>query len=171
MSHRRPDPRQAGLEQTLRRALRLAGDSVEPAADGLDRIRAKISAGSPARAHWASWASGPGLADWRTRYMTGLLAALAVAARYLEPAWIRVRYACGAVAERFKPDRRADGWLGWLRPAAALATGLLVVTGASWAIAGLPQVITSSGNSGPATTAGSGNNSSSSGQRRRHPIR
>src|SRR6266704_1134091 len=44
MSHRRPDPRQAALENVLRNALRLAADSVEPAADGLDRIRARIAA-------------------------------------------------------------------------------------------------------------------------------
>ncbi len=116
MSHRRPDPRQAILEQTLRRALRRAADSVEPAADGLDRIRAKIAAGPTAPVQASGWAGWASRAGWRTRYLTGLLAALAVMARYLEPAWIRVRYAYGAVAERFKPDQRAGGWIGWLRP-------------------------------------------------------
>src|SRR5262249_48657042 len=70
---------------------------------------------------------------------------------------IWVRYWSGAVVERFRPDLGRVGWLGWLRPAAAVATGLLVVTGASWAIAALPQVISASGNQQP-YTSGSGSN-------------
>src|SRR6266699_3347996 len=101
MSRRRPEP-QLPLEQTLRRALRLAA---EP----------------PAHRRLILWAA------WRTRYLNGLLGVLSTVARYLEPAGIRVRYAYGAVAERFRPGRRGAGWIGWMRPAAALATGLLVV--------------------------------------------
>jgi hypothetical protein len=128
MSHRRPDLREAGLEHALRHALRLAVDSVEPAADGLDRIRTKIEA-RPRVAR----------TGWRTAYPTGLLGLLRTVWRYLEPAIIWLRYWTGAVAERFRPDEGRVGWFGWLRPAAAVATGLLVVTGASWAIAALPQ--------------------------------
>src|SRR6266571_4352530 len=124
MSHRRPEP-QLPLEQTLRRALRLAADSIEPGADGIDRIRTRIEAAPPAAGRLAFWAV------WRTRHLNGLLGVLSTVARHLEPAGIRVRYAYGAVAERFRPDRRGAGWIGWMRPAAALATGLLVVTGAS----------------------------------------
>ena len=45
MSHRRPEQVPPGLDNLLRSALFRAVDSVEPAADGLDRIRAKIAAG------------------------------------------------------------------------------------------------------------------------------
>lgn len=128
MSHRRPDdPRQAHLEDVLRQALRLAVDPVEPAADGLDRIRAKISARQPVLQF-----------DWRTATPVGILGWLL---RRLEPVGIWLRYAFGAVADRFRPDPDRAGRLGWLRPAAAVATGLFVVTAASWAIAALPQAI------------------------------
>jgi len=76
MSHRRPDPSQAMLEQTLRRALRLAADSIEPAGDGLQRIRGKIAAGPP---------PSLGAAGWRARYMSGLLAMLMTAAWFSNP--------------------------------------------------------------------------------------
>ncbi len=119
MSHRRPDPRhQAGLEHALKHALRLAVDSVEPGADGLDRIRTKIAARPHVRA------------GWQTTYLAGLIGVLSTVWRFGEPAVIWLRYWTGAVAERFRPDLGRVGWLGWLRPAAAAATGLLVVTGA-----------------------------------------
>ncbi len=133
MSHRRPDPRQAGLEIVLRSALRLAGDSVEPAADGLDRIRAKISTRQPVQAGWAM--SAP----------SGLLGTLW---RWLEPAVIWLRYMAGAIVDRFRPDPDRAGRLGWLRPAAALATGVFVVAAASWVITALPAAITPANNSG-----------------------
>jgi hypothetical protein len=132
MSHRRPDPRQAGLEIVLRSALRLAGDSVEPSADGLERIRAKISARQPPpQPAWMSAAP-----------VVALLALL----RRLDPALIWLRYALGIVADRFKPDPDRAGRLGWLRPAAALATGLFVVASASWTITALPQIIANTTN-------------------------
>lgn len=128
MSHRRPDPRQASLERTLRNALRLAADSVEPAADGLDRIRAKIGARQAL----------PLVPRWRTAVPVVILCSLL---QRLEPAAIWVRYAVGVIVDRFRPDPARAGRLGWLRPAAAIATGVFVVTAASWAIAALPQVV------------------------------
>ena len=136
MSHRRPDPRQAGLEQALRHALRLAVDPVEPAADGLDRIRSKIEA----RPHAAR-------TGWWATYLPGLLAVLGTAWRFGESAAIWLRYWTGAIAERFRPDLGRVGWLGWLRPAAAAATVLLVATGASWAVTALPRMISNAGDS------------------------
>jgi hypothetical protein len=133
MSHRRPDPRQAGLENVLRNALRLAADSVDPAADGLDRIRAKISSRQSAKPSWAT--SSP----------NGFLGSLW---RWLEPVIVWLRYMAGVVAERFRPDPNLAGRLGWLRPAAAVATGLFVVAAASVAITALPAVITPAGNPG-----------------------
>src|ERR1700687_2011294 len=98
MSHRRPDPRQAGLENVLRNALRLAADSVEPAADGLDRIRAKISTRQPAQTGWA---------------MSTQAGAIGSLLRWIEPAVIWLRYMAGAVVERFRPDPGRAGRLGW----------------------------------------------------------
>src|ERR1022692_553771 len=144
MSHRRPDPRQAGLENVLRNALRLAADSVEPAADGLDRIRTKISTRQPVQASWTS--STP----------AGVLGS---AWRWLEPAVIWLRYVAGAVVERFRPDPDRAGRLGWLRPAAALATVVFIVAAASWAVTALPAVIAPANNTGP---FGSGGGSGSS---------
>jgi hypothetical protein len=118
MSHRRPGPGQVPHERTLRSALRMAADSMEPAADGLDQIRSKIAAGPPAPFQLSSWAL------WRSRYLPllprlpgvpGLLAALSAAARYLEPAGIKLRYAYGAVMERFRPDARTPGGSRWPR--------------------------------------------------------
>src|SRR5258707_669562 len=66
MSRRHPDPRQASMESALRSALRAAADSVEPAPDGLDRIRAKISARHQARhATWQSITAAVGAAPAR----------------------------------------------------------------------------------------------------------
>lgn len=141
MSHRRPQQVPAGLDSLLRSALFRAVDSVEPAADGLDRIRAKIVAGR----HTPQ-------AGWRL-----------AAASYLESLWRLLgpvghwlRQAAGAVATRFRPEPGRADWLGWLRPAAALATGLFVVASASWAIAALPSVIAPSGNPRQVQTGGGG---------------
>jgi hypothetical protein len=181
MSHRRPEPRQAVLERTLRHTLRMAANSVEPGDDGLARIRAKIAAGQPApRVRW-----------WTTPYAR-VLAAVALAWYYLEPAAIWLRYAAGDVAERlryiardiaywlrrvawdiaerFRPDLGRGGWVRWLRPAAGLATVLLVVTGVSWAVTGLQQTIVNlsnpngvggGGGSGGSTAAGPSHHASS----------
>src|SRR5262249_30223383 len=135
----------------------MAADSIEPAGDGLHRIRTKIAAGPPPPIQMTSPVA------WYTRYLTGLLAMLDVAARHLEPAGIRIRYAFGAVMERFRPDAGVPGWIRWTRPAAALATTLLVVTGASWAIAALPQTFANAGHSSTITGGGSSTSPPSSG--------
>ena len=141
MSHRRPDPRQAHRENVLRGALRMAADSVEPAADGLDRIRAKISTRQPA------------LTDWTTSTPAGVLGSLW---RWLEPVIIWLRYMAGAVVDRFRPDENRAGRLSWLRPAAALATGIFVVAAASWLITALPAVVTPTNQSGNYHNSGPG---------------
>ena len=155
MSHRRPtSPRHLVLEGVLRNALRLAADSIEPGADGLERIRAKISARQQAQ-----------LPRWRT---LGPIVVLWSLLQRLEPAVIWVRYAAGVVADRFRPESERPGrmgWFGWLRPAAAVATGVFVVAAASWAIAALPQVIAPAKNSsqiGPGGGGGGGRDAASS---------
>ncbi|HEX9031439.1 MAG TPA: hypothetical protein VF834_06300 [Streptosporangiaceae bacterium] len=137
MSRRRPDPHRARLEEALSAALRMAAESVEPAPDGLERIRARISAGQAARrAGWRSLGTaGDGPAWLGPSRWPGLLGA-------------SLAHLVRLVGERFGPDPARAGRLGWLRPAAAVATGLFVVAAASWLITGLPQVIQPANDSG-----------------------
>jgi hypothetical protein len=139
MSHRRQDPRTGELENALRRALLAAAESVEPHADGLDRIRAKVSAGRhrmPRRGNLTVFA--------RAAEAPFRLLAIAVAG---------LRPILDLVVERFRPSPDGPGRYGWLRPAAALATGLFVVVAGSWAVTDLPQAISpaASNGKGPAT--------------------
>src|SRR5712692_975450 len=138
MSHPRPEPWQRDLEDVLRRALRTAADSVEPAADGLDRIRSRICARRPVPSGWnmaeLAGPAGPG---------NPVL-------RHLLPVSIAAQAAFHAVVQRFRPGPDGIGWYRWLRPAAALATGLFVVLAGSWAITALPQVFAPSASNGSA---------------------
>lgn len=133
MSNRRADPRQHAHESALRTALQMAVGSLEPGADGLDQIRAKIAAKQPARRRLGWWtvaALGRAWSWWRD---------------LLPPqGWFLAML--GAVVERFRPDQNRAGWFIWLRPAAAVTTGLFVVTAASWAVAALPSAISPSRN-------------------------
>src|ERR1022692_2623637 len=107
MTHRRPALPQRDLEDGLRRALLGAVDSIEPAVGGLDRIRTRISARHRARFGW-------NMTDFA-------------------PAAIWLQTVCGAVVDRFRPNPASRVRYGWLRPAAALATGIFVVAAGSWA--------------------------------------
>src|ERR1700722_13961206 len=130
---RRPDPIAPELNVALRAALRLAADSIEPTNDGLDKIQTKIVARKTARAsRWRARPARVGGADeswWRS----------------LRPSidWLLIRAwlagALGAVIERFRPDPGRIGWLGWLRPIAAVGTGLVGGAGAPWAGARPPE--------------------------------
>lgn len=131
------------LDEPLRQALQEAADSVEPDAGGLDQIWAKARArrdrrpvryGLAAAVQHAGlgWPSWPGPRAWPT-----------AASRW--------------IAQGLWPDAGQPGRLGWLRPAAALATALLVATGTAWAVTTLPQVLTSTaGNSQNYVPGGSG---------------
>jgi hypothetical protein len=125
---RRPDNHDRNLEDVLRRALRSAADSIEPGTDGLDQIRAKISARQAASR--LSWHSRP-----RHALSTGH------GSRGLVPAGTWLAAALRSLVDRFRPEPGRSGWLGWMRPVAALATGLLVMAAASWAVAALPEAI------------------------------
>ena len=128
MNNPRVDPRQHEYHSALRSALHMAVDSLEPGAEGLDQIRAKIAAKQSVRRRFGWWPAAA-LADDRSWW------------RVLLPprAWLSV--VVGAVTERFRPDPNRAGWFGLLRPAAAVTTGLFVVTAASWAVAALPSAI------------------------------
>lgn len=153
-----PDAR---LEQAMRRALHQFADAIEPAADGLERIEAKIAARR--RAGWLARVTGQARG-----------AARPAAHRRAGPgsrraglpagAWAAAAGAGGALAEA---ARAVAGWLrpgpgpraplGWLRPAGALATDAIVVVVATLAITTLPQVISPSNNSatlGPGAPGG-----------------
>ena len=110
MSHCERWPRD--LEDVLRRALRTAADSVEPGADGLDRIRSRVSARRPAP-------SGLNMAE---------LAGRAIPSSSVLRNLLRVstapRAPLYAVVQRFQPRSDGIGWNRWLRPAAAVATGV-----------------------------------------------
>jgi hypothetical protein len=130
---RRPDNHDRNLEDVLRRALRAAADSIEPGSDGIDQIRAKISARQDARRF--SWHSRA-----RHAMSTGHRG------RGLVPAGTWLAAALRSLADRFRPEPGRSGWLGWMRPVAALATGLLVMAAASWAVAALPAAISPTNN-------------------------
>ncbi len=131
---RLPDPR-SDLDQALRSALHLAAESVEPGADGLDQIRAKIAARHSAGRRF--WHAVNGAVSWWRRFWT-------------RDFW--QQSVIGAVIERFRPVQA--GWFGWLRPVAAITTGLFVVTAASWAVAAaLPAAISTVTDSHPFRTS------------------
>jgi hypothetical protein len=128
-------------EEILRRALRSAADRVEPSADGLERIRARITAPRPAFLAWL---------------IVGYAEVVKPLFGYLEPCmeWLHattelLRAALGPVIERFKPARpdaaHPHRRYAWLRPAAAMTTAVFVVAMGAFALTALPQVISQSG--------------------------
>jgi hypothetical protein len=144
MSNPRSEPRQRDLEDALRRALRTAADSVEPAADGLDRIRSRICARRPVPTGW-NMAELAGPAVNGNPVLRNLL-----------PVSIAAQAAFHAVVQRLRPGPDGIGWYRWLRSAAALATAFVVVLAGSWAITALPQVIAPSASNGSAPGSGGG---------------
>lgn len=130
-------PWQRDLEGVLRRELRMVAESVEPGADGLDRIRSRIRAQRVP-------ASG--------RIMTqtaGRVAPGSYSARHPLPVRRAAQALLDGAVHRFGPSDRDGALLRWLRPMAAVATGVFVVLAGSWAVTGLPQIIASSSSSSP----------------------
>lgn len=140
MSSETSGPPQRDFDAALRDALRLAAESVEPGADGLDRIRSKIVA-RPARRG----------VPWRSVGVRRGGTSVPREALRLSAGWLATAF--DAVLERFRPDPSRAGWFGWLRPAAAIATGLFVVTAASFAVAALPSGGGSTSSSGALQTS------------------
>jgi len=134
---RRQEPWPPDLEDVLRRALRTLADSVVPGAEGLDRIRAQIRAQRRGPPIWATAElASPGM---RRRSAPHQLQLAGSAARAFWHAIIR----------RFRLGAEPVSWHSWLRPAAALATVIFVVSAGSLAIAALPRVISPSGSGSP----------------------
>jgi len=113
-------------EERLRRALRAAADSVEPSADGLERIRARLTPDRPLVAAWM--------------------------VSEADPAWRRLRPALTAIRMRtgraFGPIRPALAGAGsardkfragppWLRLAVSMAVFLVIIGSGALAISNL----------------------------------
>src|SRR5215469_2323193 len=100
----------------LRRALQLA-DGIEPRADGLQRIQARLRPPRPLVVAWAE-------TTWTYLQMR--------VTDHLQRLVEWLRSVASLVRERFGPSRRASGhraWRanGWLRPAAVLGATVFVV--------------------------------------------
>jgi hypothetical protein len=138
-------------DEVLRRALRSAADLVEPSADGLERIRARLTTPRPAPFAW--------VLVWYAEAVSPVLG-------YLQPflAWLQATLS--PVIERFKPERpdaaHPQRRYAWLRPAAAMGTAVFVVAMGAFALTALPQVISQSGAFIlPIISGGSGGNGAS----------
>jgi len=161
-------------EDILRRALREAAGAVEPAADGLSQIRARLSTPRPLLVAWlvAAWETvsqfvmlrlEPALAEIGPRLSTALRAAdtrLEPVTERLRPAfgwliaavvWLR-RMIKPPASEHGRPSR-----YGWVRPVVAMAVVVLVAVMGGLAMSGLPSQIARDGlNVFSGSTSGSG---------------
>src|SRR5450755_3996383 len=119
--------REHDYDEILRRALHSAADLVEPSADGLERIRARLTTPRPAFLAWV---------------IVGYSEAVRPVLGGLQPlvAWLQA--ALGPVIERFRPARpdvaHPQRRYAWLRPAAAMGTAVFVVAMGAFALTALP---------------------------------
>jgi hypothetical protein len=121
-------------DDVLRRALHVAAESIEPSADGLERIRARL--GTPPALSFAS------VVAWYSEVATRIVEwAAPILRTALEAFW--------SIIDRFRPAAAEPGQngphFGWLRPMAAMGTAIFVVAAGAFAIMTLPQAISSSG--------------------------
>jgi hypothetical protein len=133
-------------EEILRRELRAAADLIEPAADGLTQIRARLSAPRPLAIAWI-------MVGWTTVVEPALVRL----DQLLEPATAWLRPVLHPVAERLHPVTRRLRVLfsprtepggrpspyAWMRPALGMAAVVAVVVVGSFALAGLPHGVIS----------------------------
>src|SRR5215831_2751968 len=148
-------------EEVLRRALHAVADTIEPAADGLERIRERLSKPRPLAVAWlmAGWT---GLAQPALLRMEPVLAELA--GQLSERLGVRLRpgiRSLGATTERLRPAiERLLAAIGLLRPGSgmsrhrklrlAIAIGAAALIGTVSGLAlsdGLPQHLISEANS------------------------
>jgi hypothetical protein len=141
--------RDRDYDELLRRALRASADSVVPAEDGLERIRARLSTPHPALVAWMM----AGFSEVASRAAAGLQSV---------SDWLRPMP--GAARERLRVTRPGPrrGGLARLRPTAVLAIAVFVVAGGALALTPLPgqaisqtaALIRSFGSGGPAGGTG-----------------
>ena len=142
-------------EDLLRRALRAAGDSVEPAGDGLERIRARLTAPRPTVAAWMMCGAEP--AALRVRpFLSWLHLRIGQAFSRIGPAFGRIGPAFARLGPAFARLGQALAWLRtgggiiktgprWLRPAAAMAAFAVIIGSGAFAISALQHTITQRG--------------------------
>jgi hypothetical protein len=142
-------------EDILRRALREAAGSVEPAADGLSQIRARLSPPRPLFVAWlvAAWETvsqfvmlrlEPALAELGPRLSTALQAGQT----HLEPVTERLRPAVVWLRRMIKPKAGSDERprrYGWVRPVIAMAIVVLVAVVGGLTMSGLSSQIARDG--------------------------
>ena len=121
--------RDRDLEEMLRRALRAATDSVEPADDGLQRIRARLTTPRPLLVAWMM----TGYSAGASRVRSGLVAMS-----------MRLQGVRGAVSQHLRvagPGRLRDRWHpAWLRPGAVLAIAVFLIAAGVLALTPVPQL-------------------------------
>ena len=117
--------RDRDYDELLRRALRASADSVVPAEDGLERIRARLSTPHPLLVAWMM----AGFSEVASRAAAGLQSV---------SDWLRPMP--GAARERLRVTRPGPrpGGLARLRPTAVLAIAVFVVAGGALALTPLP---------------------------------
>jgi hypothetical protein len=136
-------------EERLRRALRAAADSVEPAADGLGRIRARLTPPRPMIAAWMVSGAEPAVLRLRLA-ATWLRLRLGLAHGRIGPAAGRARPAIGRLTAAFTGIRPTRGEprtrAAWLRPAGAMAAFVVIIGSGALAIDRLEQTAEPTGN-------------------------
>jgi hypothetical protein len=136
-------------EERLRRALRAAADSVEPAADGLGRIRARLTPPRPVIAAWMVSQAEPAVLRLRLA-VTWLRLRLGLTDGRIGPVAGRARPALGRIRAAFtgivpaRSEPRARG--AWLRPVGAMAAFVVIIGSGALAIARLQQTAAPIGN-------------------------
>jgi hypothetical protein len=142
-------------EERLRRALRAAADSVEPSADGLERIRARLTPARPLVAAWMASDADPAGRRLRSALAAGRIRTGRIrTGRALGP--VRPALAgIGSARDKFRAGPP------WLRLVASMAVFLVIVGSGAFAISSLQPAATSVAG-GPASS-GHGRSSSPSG--------
>src|ERR1700735_4965174 len=145
-------------EEALRRALHAAADSIEPSADGLERIRERLNRPMLSFESASAWSAGA--AAWFRRWMEPVVVAF----------W--------AVVDRFRPAPGQPGHArprySWIRPVAGMGIAVFVVAAGgfgpavvcaagAFALTELPQVVSPSSASSAAGSSGSGSTHHGSG--------
>jgi hypothetical protein len=137
-------------EEILRRELRAAAELIEPAADGLTQIRARLSAPRPLAVAWVmvGWTTVGQPALGRLDQVFGSVAEWLRPA--LHPVAERLHPVLGKLRTVFTPRTAPGGRpsrYAWLRPALSIAAVIAVVVVGSFALAGVPNGISQVGQS------------------------
>jgi hypothetical protein len=132
------------FDASLRTALHAAVDHLDPAPDGLQRISARLTRPHPLPVAWA-------VAAWTALSLR--------APDGVQSALVALESAVSRATERFAASERAHGRggyrrLGWLRPLAAMATAVFVVTAGVYVAIVAPQAISPQGSGMPYSSPG-----------------